>query len=157
MNSFITDNYEINVSPFKGPFKGKGANRKALQNLMDDLAQIKSDMKLIVDEFNQAMPPPRKVLFRILMVRGIPQLWWREANERGTYLKLFGSEVGEKFRVSFFPATLELMENFDRKRLHYNLKATLVGHAIEHYRKYINGNQLLDGIDQRELVAVSTN
>jgi len=35
MNSFITDNYEINVSPFKGPFKGKGANRKALQNLME--------------------------------------------------------------------------------------------------------------------------
>jgi hypothetical protein len=148
MKCFITDNYEINVSPFKGPFKGKGANRKALQNLKADLDQIKSDMKLIVDEFNQAMPPPRKVLFRILMVRGIPQLWWREANERGTYLKLFESETGEKFRVSFFPATLELMENFDRKRLHYNLKATLVGHAIEHYRKYINGNLLLDGIEQ---------
>jgi len=94
MNSFITDNYEINVSPFKGPFKGKGANRKALQNLMNDLTLIKSDMKLIVDEFNQVMPPPRKVLFRILMVRGIPQLWWREANERGTYLKLWIWKTG---------------------------------------------------------------
>lgn len=152
MNNTITDNYEINVSPFKGPFKGKGANRKALKNLMDDLAQIKADMKLIVSDFNQAMPSPRKVLFRILMVRGIPQLWWREANERGTYLKLFESNAGDELRSSFFPATLALMEDFDRKRLHYNLKATLVGHAIEHYKKYINGNQLLDRIELDEFV-----
>ena len=148
----VVDNHVIQTTPFKGPFKGKGANRKAVQVLQDDLAQIRADMEDVVNEYNIAMPrrkdrkflPPHLCVFR---PRGIPHLWWREANKGSKYVHLFDSDKGTEILSQYLPTTVEMFREFDRKRLHYNLKATLVGHAIEHYGKYLEGNQLLDDLE----------
>mgnify|MGYP006899577562 CR=1 FL=1 len=152
MVNSVVDNHEIQTSPFKGPFKGKGANRKAVHILQDDLKQIVLDMESVIEEYNLAMPrgkarynrPPHLCVFR---PRGIPHLWWREANKGSKYVHLFDSARGVEILSQYLPVTVEMFREFDRKRLHYNLKATLVGHAIEHYGKYLEGNQLLDDLE----------
>jgi hypothetical protein len=152
MVNVVVDNHEIQTSPFKGPFKGKGANRKAVQILKDDLEQILSDMESVVKEYNKTMPRGRARYFRpphlcVFRPRGIPHLWWREANKSSKYVHLFDSDRGTEILSQYLPSTVEMFQEFDRKRLHYNLKATLVGHAVEHYGKYLDGNQLLDDLD----------
>ncbi|MEN8132066.1 MAG: hypothetical protein ABFS45_18190, partial [Pseudomonadota bacterium] len=78
--------------PFKGPFKGKGQNRKAARLLDLELESIRVEMKQVVARYNAAFPTtPRQVNLRL---QGRPNahtlLSWRQAVRSGSYLHLFG-------------------------------------------------------------------
>ncbi len=138
------DNIAIDVHPFKGPFKGKGTNRVAVQTLREDLASINERMVSIVESFRDAVPRGVPVYLSIHKPRGFPQLWWRKSGGAGKYIKLFDDHQYLSALRNLLPATMQLVCDFDRCRLHYNLKATIVGHSLEHYIKYGEGQHALD-------------
>ncbi|MFT7532454.1 MAG: hypothetical protein ACI9FD_003485 [Gammaproteobacteria bacterium] len=150
MTSVIADNIDIDVYPFKGPFKGKGANRKAINQLKVDLLEIKSVMESVIVDFAKVMQPTKRVVsLTMFRPRGIPQLWWRTANKKATYLKLFGSEEGNAILAGMLPEAIDFFIRHERKRLHYNLQATMIGHALEHYRNYVEGNEIMDKLSRQ--------
>ncbi len=144
MSRTVTDNIDIDVTPFKGPFKSKGANRRAVASLRADLDSIHKQMVRIVSSFRSLVPSKVPVYLSIHRPRGIPLLWWRKVGRNSEYVKLFDSSDCMLSLDEFLPTTMQLIVGFDRDRLHYNLQATMVGHSLEHYVKYQNGNEILN-------------
>ena len=139
----MNDNQVTVDSPFKGPFKGKGANRKALRQLKDDMA-LHDEMRRVVDRFNQVFPMRRVVHLRILN-RQYPLLWWRYAGNSGSYVRLFHTPEGLTLLDQFMPETQQRLKEFDRLRLRLNFRATVIGNAIRSYQRYEEG---LDALEQ---------
>ncbi len=149
------DNIEIDLYPFKGPFKGKGANRRAMRVLVDELAELKEQMIEIIDEYNRLLNrdvmvtgSPRPPVLSLFEPRGIPQLWWREPTKKSEYIKsLFGSKKGREYLKPLGAGAISMIMEFDVLRLYFNLKSTMVGHSLEHYRKFTAGMEILESVD----------
>lgn len=153
MIDVFTDNIDINISPFKGPFKGKGANRKAIQILQDDQEKIRAVMRSIVKDYNTVMPEEKnrgnKDLLRrpylgVVSPAGVPQLWWRRPDRSSRMIHLFGSVEGDKILSKFLPNTIMVFQDFDMLRVHWNLKAMFVGRNLAHYVKYMDELAILE-------------
>jgi len=134
-------------TPFKGPFKGKGKNRKAVRELELELAEVRECMESLVERYNEAFPnTPRLVNLRILK-RGsqiYPLMYWRETCGTGTFFKLFGNDKGKKILDSIGPKSKELFTMFDKEKLRINFKSKLIGSAIEAYRIHCDGLTEID-------------
>ena len=150
------DNICIDVTPFKGPFKGKGANRKSLQILKDDLAVVESAMREAVSEFNELFPPlgPRvksnqRRRFKLVIhrPRGVPQLWWRVASLKSNFIKIFDNEAERQYLLGLMPATFRELKRLDELRLELNFKASILANAIEFFTKYVDGVQQLEDFE----------
>ena len=140
-----------NVFPFKGPFKGKGQNRKALRQLEMEMAEIQELMLETVNEFNLVFKTPRLINLRILKRSGYPLLWWRKAERSGSYIRLFHSDEGALIVGKLLPVAKQKVIDFDKKRLHLNFRATVIGNTIESYKRYDDGiNVLAEALCQNQ-------
>ena len=139
----MSDIRETDVFPFKGPFKGKGQNRKALRQLQQELDAIENKMMAVVMDFNNVFTTPRLVNLRILRRSGYPLLWWRKAESSGSYIRLFHSDEGDSIINQFLPAAKSKIIEFDKSRLLLNFRATVVGNTIESYKRYDDGLDVL--------------
>lgn len=149
MDDMFTDNIDINISPFKGPFKGKGKNNVAVKSLRNDLSQIDGHMQSIVADFKRASQGRLPVYLYIKKPRGIPQLMWRETGQRSNFLRLFDSDAGKAVLAEVLPATMQLLINYERVRLFWNVRAQIVGHPMEHFNKMRKGNDHLDDLESQ--------
>ncbi|MFK5892413.1 MAG: hypothetical protein QM504_04235 [Pseudomonadota bacterium] len=129
-------------TPFKGPFKGKGKNRKAVRELELELVEVKLEMEKLIERYNEAFPnTPRLVNLRILK-RGsqkFPLIYWRETCGSGTFFKLFGNDKGKQILNSIGPRSKELFTSFDKEKLIVNFKSKMIGSVIEAYNIYSEG------------------
>ncbi len=157
----LEDNITIDITPFKGPFKGKGANRRAVQQLTNDLSDLEVNMNRLRDEYGQSfkrnykhVTDNREYRLDILRARGYPQLWWRVSASGGAWVKLFENDDFKPYLDGLMSATLDLMIDFERRRLAINLQAIWLGHTLEHYKRFVNANQNLDelGLRNRKLI-----
>lgn len=149
MDDMFTDNIDINISPFKGPFKGKGKNIVAVKSLRNDLDQIDVHMQSIVADFKRTAKGRFPVYLNIRKPRGIPQLMWRESTRQADFLRLFDSTRGDAILSGLLPATLQLLINYERARLFWNVRAQIVGHPMEHFNKMRKGNDHLDDLESQ--------
>jgi len=123
-----------NRNPFKGPFKGKGANRLALRELETDLHHIHEEMDSVEFQFNQVFKRPRPVLLRRLRKRAYSLLWWRMSGQNGTYIRLFDSDKGRDVLAPLMAGSRDILRKFDTERIRLNFRATVVGNTISAYR-----------------------
>lgn len=137
---FVSDNH----NPFKGPFKGKGQNRSALKELEVELAGIRTEMRNIVEQFDDSFQAPRPVNLRILGKRLYPLLWWRVPGSSGTYIRLFDSDKGSAILETIMPYTRQTMVSFDRERIRLNFRSVVVGNTVESYRRRERDLAILD-------------
>lgn len=145
----MSDNCGFHASPFKGPFKGKGANNKALRQLNEEMSGLLVEMTAVVKRFDQIFNPPRFINLRILK-REYPLLWWREAKQSGSYVRLFQSQKGLALLDGLMPQARAHLVEFDRQRLHLNFRATVVGNTLRAYLRYE------EGISQLEQLHITT-
>lgn len=140
-----------NRNPFKGPFKGKGENRRALRELESEMSEIDAAMREVVDRFNEAFRSPRPVHLRILAKRSYRLLWWRVPGNSGTYIRLFDSERGREILDALLPRTKKLLVDFDKERIRLNFRSSVVGNAIEGYRRRERDLDILERFERDEL------
>lgn len=136
-----------NRNPFKGPFKGKGANRLALRELEKELDDIHAAMDMVEERFNQIFTRPRPILLRRLRKRQYSLLWWRLAGSNGTYVRLFDSDAGSAVLASMMMETREIMTQFDRERIRLNFKSKVIGNAVQAYRIRERDLSILENVD----------
>ena len=137
----MDDNGHESYIPFKGPFKGKGQNRKAVRVLDTEMQAIREEMAQLVKRFNDAFPStPRPVNLR---VHGRPAahtlLSWRQATHSGSYLQLFGTNVGTEILARLGPNSVQLLAQFDLERLRLNFRCKLIWSARHAYQLYQEG------------------
>lgn len=135
-----------NHNPFKGPFKGKGQNARALRELESELAEVLAEMRIIVERFNEDFRMPRPVNLRILGKRVYPLLWWRVPGSSGTYIRLFDSEKGDAIMSSLMPQSRQALMSYDKERIRLNFRSAVVGNALESYRRRERDLALLDNL-----------
>lgn len=136
------DNTRDECLPFKGPFKGKGQNRKAARFLGHEAESIRDEMKRIVEQFNETFSKPRPVNLRVHgRGRNHPMLSWRLAVHGGSYLHLFGSEDGERLLSGLGPNTVRKLAEFDRHRLHLNFKSKIIFSMLMAYQIFMDGQE----------------
>jgi hypothetical protein len=142
----MDDNHVDFYFPFKGPFKGKGLNRKASQHLDDQYAEVRQEMLWVVDDFQKTFPRPRPVNLSIHQRHNNYHalLSWRYAVRGGSYLHLFGNQNGEKILDELGPHTTKRLAEFDRMRLTLNFKSKVVFSALQAYRLYKTGCDMED-------------
>ncbi len=136
------DNQTELGTPFKGPFKGKGQNRKAVRELQFEMENIRARMEDIVGNFNLAFPStPRVVNLRILKRGAIsyPLMWWRQTCSGGSFFLLFNSEPGQRLLSQLMPRSVELLAKFDRERLMINWESKVIGSTLDAYKVHMNG------------------
>ncbi len=132
-----------NRNPFKGPFKGKGQNARALRELESELAEVLEEMCAVVKRFNDNFRPPRPVNLRILGKRMYPLLWWRVPGSSGTYIRLFDSDKGTAILDTLMPRTHQTLMLYDQERIRLNFRSAVVGNAVESYRRRERDLELL--------------
>ena len=135
------DNAQEDCIPFKGPFKGKGQNRKAMRLLDVEMDAIREEMAQLVDRYNAVFhSTPRPVNLRVL---GRPSahtlLNWRQATHSGSYLQLFGSEAGDQILSRLGQNAVRLLAQFDLERLRLNFRCKLIWSARHAYQLYQEG------------------
>lgn len=140
----MNDNRMTVDSPFKGPFKGKGANRKALRQLENEMAQVNEEMLAVVEQYNQVFPQRQTMVHLRIINRQYPLLWWRVAGNSGSYVRLFNTPDGLAMLGRLMPETQQRLKQFDRLRLRLNFKSTVIGNAIRSYQRYEEGLDALD-------------
>lgn len=154
MSEHLNDILDIDLSPFKGPFKGKGANRKAIGILRVEQQRILEVMHSVISDYEQALPRLKQhgpILHPRLRVHGspdIPQLWWRESVGNSKFVRLFDCERGEIILKRYMPATIELFKRFDRRRANINLQSGMVGYALRKYKLYMTDLDILDNANR---------
>jgi len=138
-NAVQGDNEGLRVSdnrnPFKGPFKGKGANRLALRELESELQTIHDEMDKVIERFDQVFRRPRPVHLRQLRKRQYSLLWWRMVGKSGTFIRLFNSDKGAEVLTPLLLETRKMLMEFDKERIRLNFRASVVGNALEAYRR----------------------
>ncbi len=139
-----------NRNPFKGPFKGKGQNARALRELESEMAGIHDEMRLVVERFNDQFRMPRPVNLRILGKRVYPLLWWRVPGSSGTFIRLFDSVQGAAIIDTLMPQTHQVLMGFDQERIRLNFRSAVVGNAVESYRRRERDLALLDQIRDKQ-------
>lgn len=135
-----------NGNPFKGPFKGKRENARALRELEAELASIHDEMRAVVGRFNERFRPPRPVSLRILGRRQWPLLWWRVPGASGTYIRLLDSDRGLSILESLMPQARKALMEFERERIRLNFRSGVVGNAVESYRRRERDLALLESM-----------
>ncbi len=127
----MSDNHYDECHPFKGPFKGKGQARKAIQHLEAELASILAEMAHVVEQYNATFPStPRPVNLRIHRRPNTHALLsWRDVGPSGSYLHLFGTEVGHAILSRLGPNAINLLARFDQERLRLNFRSKLIWSA----------------------------
>lgn len=144
----------INITPFKGPFKGKGANRKVVQILEDDLKDILDEMEQLRIEYVKAVPRPKMKqknqppYLNIFKPRGIPALMWRIADTRSERFKLFEDDIGKEILSRYMDAAFNVFVEVEKQRLHLNFKSTLLAHTIMKYKVFMSGHEHLENIER---------
>ena len=133
-----------NRNPFKGPFKGKGANARALRDLDAELSQVLVEMRAVVERFNGDFRAPRPVNLRILGKRHYPLLWWRVSGSSGTYIRLFDSAKGSAILETLMPQSRKILMSYDKERIRLNFRSSVVGNALEAYRRRERDLDLLE-------------
>lgn len=123
------------VAPLKGPFKGKGENRRYEQQLIEELNNIEVEMKQLINHFNQTLPSPR-IVNLVIMHRTWPLLWWREPKSSGTYLRLFETVEGRILLKKLLPVALRLYTDFDHNRALLNYRSRMVGNSLKATQLY---------------------
>ena len=136
-----------NRNPFKGPFKGKGANRRALRDLELELEKIHAEMDRVEERFNLVFQRPRPILLRRLRKRAYSLLWWRLAGKSGTYIRLFDSDAGDAVLATLMIETREVLKRFDQERIRLNFRAGVVGNAVQAYRIRARDISILEHFD----------
>lgn len=133
------DNIEIDLSPFKGPFKGKRRNREAVEMLNSSMADLQDVIKSEIDAFNKIIPRFRRPFkLALLTARGRPQLWWREARANGPWIKdIYNNPEFMSWLAGLLPETKNAILEFDDRRHSYNFQANILGTAKEHYAIFI--------------------
>ena len=139
---------EQNAIPFKGPFKGKGANRRAMRELEQELTVIRQEMDLLIGTFKATFSSRPRVVNMGLVQRKntYPLMWWRASVNGGPFIQLFNSERGQLILANLGPNTVRTLREFDYQRLHLNFRSKVVGSALESFVIFENG------IDKLELV-----
>lgn len=143
----------LNDSPFKGPFKGKGANRKMIQILENDLNDILEEMEQLKIEYAKAVPRPKMhhknqpPYLNVFKPRGIPALMWRMPSTRSVRFKLFEDDIGLKILSGYMDATVNVFKEIEAQRLDLNFKSTLLAHTIQKYKVYISGQEHIEKIE----------
>ncbi len=139
----IDDNHSFESMPFKGPFKGKGQNRKAARMLEAQYAEVLREMERAVERFHEVFPQPRPVNLSVHRRKGHNHvlLSWRHAVRSGSYLHLFGNQDGEKLLASLGPHAVQRLAEFDRVRLVLNFRSKLLHAGMECYRLYHLGQE----------------
>jgi len=135
----LGDNVTEISTPFKGPFKGKGQNRKAVRKLELELDELKVEMENLVVRYNSEFPmTPRVVNLRILKrgSRVYPLMYWRESAKSGSFFKLFDSTKGSIILKSIGPRSIEILLGFDSEMIIMNFKSKILGSAIDAYSIY---------------------
>ncbi len=122
-----------NHNPFKGPFKGKGENRKALRELEIEMGEIRDEMNALTARFDETFRPPRPINLRLSRRQSYLMLWWRMPGRSGTFIRLFDNEKGLKVLASLLPETRRVFVGFDKERIRLNFRGSVVGHAIDNY------------------------
>ena len=154
----MTDTNGIAADYFKGPFKGKGKNRQAIQSLENDLETLRAEMKQTIVQFKaqfaryrtrgavvapgRLKKPP--ISLSIMTPRGIPLLRWRLADPPWTPVKLFDSDNGRVILEILSQSEIRKLAEYDRLRLYYNPRTTVVGTTLEQYRRYVKSTELLE-------------
>jgi len=138
-----------NRNPFKGPFKGKGANARALRDLETELAEVHSEMCSVVARFDNNFRQPRPVNLRILGRRAYPLLWWRVPGSSGTYIRLFDSEKGAVILNTLMPYTRQTLMQYDQERIRLNFRSAVIGNAVESYRRRERDLALLNQLQDK--------
>lgn len=142
-----------NRNPFKGPFKGKGENRLALRELETELDKIHDEMDILVERFNEVFRQPRPVHLRQLRKRKYSLLWWRMVGKSGTFIQLFNSDKGDEVLTPLMGETRKMLMEFDKERIRLNFRASVVGNALEAYRRRERDLASLDQINMIGSVA----
>ncbi len=133
--------------PFKGPFKGKGANRRAIRELRSEAKQIRAEMDQLIGIYNTTFQRPRSVNLRLLQrANTYPLMWWREAVSGGPYIQLFRDSKGQAILKYLGPNTVDVLRDFDRKRLYLNFRSKVVGGALEGFEIYERGMEELEAV-----------
>lgn len=140
----MNDNRDENEWPFKGPFKGKGANRRALQLLLAKMNMVREEMEQVENQFKKIFPNRRTPVHLRILKREYPLLWWRRSGSSGSYVRLFTTPEGQELLNDFMPETLNRLKEFDQVRLRLNFQATVVGNTIMSYKRYIEGTDKLN-------------
>ena len=142
----INDNVHEHI-PFKGPFKGKGANRRAIRELRSEVKQIRAEMDQLIEVYNTTFQRPRAINLRLLQrANTYPLMWWREAVSGGPYIQLFRDSRGQAILERLGTNTVEVLRDFDRKRLYLNFRSKVVGGALEGFEIYERGMAELETV-----------
>ncbi len=135
------DNWNLDSVPFKGPFKGKGHNRRIVKLLEYQMSEIKASMENTVINFNDAFPTtPRVANLRILQRPTYPLLWWRLPENGGKFFQLFNSREGQRILSRLKPTspnTIKLLARYDKERVEINSRCKIIGSMLESYRAYM--------------------
>jgi len=135
----IDDNVQTCL-PFKGPFKGKGANRRAIRELTDEMQQIRAEMDQLIQVYNTTFKRPRLINLRLLQRNNtFPLMWWREAVSGGPFIQLFMDPRGKVILSRLGPNTVDVLKDFDRQRLNLNFRSKVVGGTLEGFEIYQKG------------------
>ena len=146
MLTAIGDNVQSCI-PFKGPFKGKGANRRAIRELRNELAQIRLEMDQLIEVFNETFQRPRPINLRLLQrAKTFPIMWWREAMRSGPCIQLFNDPRGQVILNKLGPNTVKVLRDFDQQRLNLNFRSKVVGGALEGFEIYERGMAQLEKV-----------
>jgi hypothetical protein len=136
----MDDNHVDLSLPFKGPFKGKGQNRKAAHALRDEYTLILKEMERVVALFHETFPQPRPINLSIhRRSKYHVLLSWRYAVHGGSYLHLFGNVNGEKLLAGLGPNTVRRFAELDRIRLELNFRSKIVYTGIQAYQLFLKG------------------
>lgn len=146
MLTAIDDNVQSCI-PFKGPFKGKGQNRRAIRELKKELAQIRSEMDQLIEVYNETFQRPRPINLRLLQrANTFPIMWWRAAVRSGPFIQLFNDPRGQVILSKLGPNTVRVLRDFDQQRLNLNFRSKVVGGALEGFEIYERGMAQLEKV-----------
>lgn len=138
-----TNDNPLYIPFIKGPFKGKGANRVAVRELVAEMAQIRKAMDQLIATYNATFARPRLVNLGLIQRRNTyPLMWWRESVGGGPFIQLFQSERSDRGRELLRkagPNTVSALRDFDRQRLILNFRSKIVGSALEAFVIYERG------------------
>ena len=148
------DNRNSDSVPFKGPFKGKGLNRRIVKQLEYQMCEIKTSMENTVISFNEAFPTtPRVANLRILQRPTYPLLWWRLPENGGKFFQLFNSREGQRILSRLKPTspnTIKLLAKYDKERIEINSRCKIIGSMLESYRAYMESMDFIAPILSEE-------
>lgn len=140
----MDDNQLEMLLPFKGPFKGKGRNRRAVRQLESQMIEIRIAMEHVVDQYNSTFVTRPRPVNLMIHKRGKhmhPMLTWRKSIRGGSFFHLFGNEEGEALLRQLRPNTVRVMADFDNKRLILNFKSKVAFSALSAYWLMEEGEQ----------------